>query len=228
MLNNLTLPRGLLCAFLLLACSSVEASISLSVPSQRNIVIFLQYAQVPAVTNSPVNTWAPACEVLKEKKVEGCSNKQSHYFNGILFIGLFGPVFFLGVLAIAYAGSSKKLSRRDKAIIGIAATVIVLALVGFNLVGLNRFAYMDDYSFPEYLVSSTSTNIVVVHEKMDVSHNKMFKSSRKILFIDRRIEFVSTNELAILLHAQAEEIRRFRQGTASTNQINLPPPAKHE
>jgi len=223
------IQKWILCAFLLLACSSAEAtSISLSVPSQRNITKFLQYEQVQAVTNSPVNTWAPACEVLKEKKVEGRSNKQSHYFNGILFIGLFGPVFFLGVLAIAYSGSSKKLSRWDKAIIGIAATVTILALVGFNLVGLNRFAYMDDYSFPEYLVFSTSTNIVVVHEKMDVSHKKMFKSRRRILFRDRRIEFVSTNKLATLLQAQAEEIRRFKHGTASTNQINLPPLAKHE
>lgn len=222
------IQKWILCAFLLLSCSSAEASISLSVPSQRNIVNFLQYAPVQSVTNSPVNTWFPACEVLKEKKVEGHSNKQSHYFNGILFIGLFGPVFFLGVLAIAYSGSSKRLSRWDKAIIGIAATVFILALVGFKLVGLNRFAYMDDYSFPEYLVSSISTNIVVVHEKMDVSYKKMFKSKRRILFIDRRIEFVSTNELATLLQAQAEEIRRFKQGTASTNQINLPPPAKNE
>lgn len=222
MISNLTLPRGLFCAFLLLAGSSAEASISLSVPSQRNIVKFGRYALVQSVTNSPVSTWAPACEVLKEKKVEGRSNKQAHLFNGIILIGLFGPIFFLGVLAIAYSGSSKRLSRWDKAIIGIAATVFILALVGLKLVGLNRFAYMDDYSFPEYLVSSTSTNIVVVHEKMDVSYKKMFKSSRSILFRDRRIRFsVSTNELATLLQAQAEEIRMFKQATASTNQTSV-------
>ncbi len=217
MICNLTLPKGLLCAFLLLASSSAEASISLSVPSQRNIVKFLQYAPVQSVTNSPVNTWVPACEVLKEKKVEGRSNKQAHLFNGIILIGLFGPIFFLGVLAIAYSGSSKRLSRWDKAIIGIAATVFILALVGFKLVGLNRFAYMDDYSFPEYLVSSISTNIVVVHEKMDVSYKKMFKSRRSILFRDRSMRIVSTNELATLLLAQAEEIRMFKQATTLKN-----------
>lgn len=211
------IQKWILCAFLLLACSSAEASISLSVPSQRNITKFLQYEQVQAVTNSPVNTWAPACEVLKEKKVEGRSNKQAHLFSGIIFIGLFGPIFFLGVLAIAYSGSSKRLSRWDKAIIGIAATVFILALVGFKLVGLNRFAYMDDYSFPEYLVSSISTNIVVVHEKMDVSYKKMFKSRRSILFRDRSMRIVSTNELATLLQAQAEEIRMFKQATTLKN-----------
>jgi hypothetical protein len=204
------LKRILCCLFLLLSCSSAEASISLLAPSQRNIGKFSQYAQVQSVTNSPVNTWAPACAVLKEKKIEGFSNKQAH-LKGILILVFCGPLFFLVVLAIAYSGSSKRLSRWDKALIGITATVIILSLVGLKLVGLNRYAYINDYSFPEYLVSSTSTNIIVVHEKIDLPYKKFDRTRRALIFRDHRITSVRTDELATLLQAQAEEIRLFRQ-----------------
>lgn len=225
-------------------------------PSRRNIWKFLQYSPVQSVTNSPVITWAPACEVLKEKKVEGRSNKQA-YQELLLVNVVVGILWIFGVLGVTYSSASKGKAvlnclvyltiigglafftyppilglsallaivvaplvilamdnpLMNRIIRGISVVIFIAALVGWKLVGSDRFAYLDDYSFPEYLTSSTSTNIVVVHEKIDLPHKNVYKSINAILYRDRRIRTVSTNELAALLQAQAEEIHLFRQAT---------------
>jgi hypothetical protein len=252
MVSILTWPRVLLFAFLLLACSSAEAT-SLTDNSRKNIYNFSKYAQSQSTTNSLINTWAPACEFLKGKQIEGCSAKQSHL--KLVFVAtLCGGLFFLGLLiAICFTSSkgeailacfiyiiflgslgltafpllvlsvlfttimapvvilTKNYIGVHKVLSGIAVVIIIVGMVGVKFADVHRFAYLEDYSFPEYFVASTSTNIVVVHEKIDLPYKRIFKSRKSIIFRDGRIASVSTNELATLLRARAEEIRRFRQ-----------------
>jgi hypothetical protein len=236
--------------FLALACSSTEAT-SLTDNARKNIYNFSKYAQSQSATNSLVNTWAPACEFLKEKQIEGCSAKQSHL--KLVFVAtLCGGLFLLGLLiAIGFSSSKsetiltcfvyiaclgvlglsvvpllflsviftaitapililiKKYPGVHTVLGGIALMICIVGIVGIKFVDVHRYAYLEDYSFPEFLVSSTSTNIVVVHEKIDLPYKKFDR--RGLIFRDLRITWVSTNELATLLQAQAEEIRRFRQ-----------------
>jgi len=86
--------------------------------------------------------------------------------------------------------------------------LLVVSFLAFKLINLNGLSYLDDYAYPDYLVSSTSTNIVIVHEKMELPYRRSYKN---LLFRDGRMTHVGTNELAVLLQAQAEEIRLFRQ-----------------
>jgi hypothetical protein len=254
MISNLTLSRGLLCAFLLLASSSAEASISRFDPTRYNIRSFSQYSKVHSDTNSAVSSWAPVRDYLKETKVAGCSKKQ-WYFKRNLSNVFVGSMFFLVVLALTLIFSkgmvfflwillclpsisiihetepwwlfmilslpciilTKDFPRARKGLAVICLAALVVAFLAMKLIDLNRFAYMDDYSFPEYLVSSTSTNIVVVHEKMDLPYDKYGKYRKQLLFKNGRITTVRTNELGTLLQEQAEEIRMFKQGTTPKN-----------
>jgi len=245
------LKRILCCLFLLLSCSSAEAtSIAHFDPTLHNIHRFSQYSKVQSETNAFVSSWAPARDFLRENKLEGCSTKQFH-LTGIFTVMFVGAIFFLVVLCLTlvlskgmvfllwilyfiwgYALSyeqylfmkfvlstmlvigvilTKDFPRVRKAVAGICLMVLVVSLGARRLINPSGFSYIDDYSFPEYLVSSTSTNIVVVHEKMDLPYAKYGRYRKQILFRNGRMTSVRTNELATLLQAQAEEIRLFRQ-----------------
>jgi hypothetical protein len=257
MISTLTLPRGLLCAFLLLACSSVEAT-SISYPlSPRNNLgrIIVYQAKNLSVTNTPINTVQPVCEVLKKKNVTAYSYKQWHYAGiavkvciwaasalGVIFLTLAfskGMSFFLWLLfffsqsALNHDPGSafvkfvlpnllvggiiltKDFPKARKAVAGVCLAVLVVSLGAIGLINLNGFSYVDDYSYPEYLVSSTSTNRVIIHEKMELPYGS--KYGKQILFRYGGIRTVRTNELARLLQAQAEEIRMFKQGKTLKN-----------
>jgi hypothetical protein len=199
-----------------------------------------------SVTNTPVNTVQPVCEVLKKKNVTAYSYKQWHYLGivkkvcagaicGLVLLHLtdifsMGFVFFLyllffililglnhdwdsvfAALSTLLAGGiilTKYSPKAKKAVAVVCLVVLVLSLCVIGVFNRDGVSYLDDYSYPEYLVSSTSTNIVVVHEKMELPYSRSYK---KLLFREGRMTYLSTNELATLLQAQAEEVRLFRQ-----------------
>jgi hypothetical protein len=240
---------------LALACSSAEAT-SISYPlSPRNNLGRILYYPVKnlSVTNTPVNTVLPVCEVLKKKNATAYSYKQ-WYYEGIAIKVCIGAVcglvllfltdifsmgfvfllwivfFFLGIgLSHDWDSVSVALStllapgiiltkyspRARKVVTVVCLMLLVLSLGAIGVINRNGFLYLDDYAYPEYLVSSTSTNIVVVHEKMDLPYDRYGKYMKKIILRDSRISTVRIDELATLLHAQAEEIRRFRQAEQS-------------
>lgn len=214
----------------------------------RNLSIISYEAKQLSVTNTPVNTLSPVCEVLKKKNVTAYSYKQWHYVGiavkvciwaacalGVLYLTQIfsrGMTFCIWILIfISYAGLdhdigieavfqnllavciifTKNFPRATKLVAGVSLAILVVSLGAIGVINRNGFLYLDDYAYPEYLVSSTSTNIVVVHEKMDLPYDKYGKHMKKIIFRDGPISMVTTNELATLLQAQAEEIRRFRQ-----------------
>ena len=259
MVSILTWPRVLLCAFLLLACSSVNASMGESLASPRYNFYFKISGHVKnlSVTNTPINTVQPVCEVLKKKNVTAYSYKQWHYVGiagkvcgaavcglillyltdifsmGFVFL-LWIVFFFLGIgLSHDWDSVSVALStllapgiiltkyspRARKVVTVVCLMLLVLSLGAIGVINRNGFLYLDDYAYPEYLVSSTSTNIVVVHEKMELPYDKYGKHMKKILFRDGRLMGVSPNELATLLQEQAEEISRFRQEEPLQNRV---------
>jgi hypothetical protein len=251
------IQKWILCAFLLLAGSSAEAtSISYPLSPRNNLGRIISY-QVKhlSVTNTPVNTVQPVSEVLKKKNVTAYSHKQWHYAGiavkvcgwaacavGVLFLTLIfskGMTFCIWILLflshaglMLYSGSvfetlvlpnllavfiifTKDFPRANKVVAGVGLATFVVSLGVIGIINLNGLSYVDDYAYPEYLVSSTSTNTVVIHEKMELPYGSRY--GKQILFRYGGIRTVRTNELATLLQAQAEEIRVFRQGTQPTD-----------
>jgi hypothetical protein len=245
MVSILTWPRVLLFAFLLLACSSAEASMGFPSSPNRNLSIISYEAKQLSVTNTPVNTLSPVCEVLKKKSVTRYSYKQWYYLNLAMdfliasiwvFIALFIThifsmgmaiilwiLLFLGTIATIHeAGAlgwitllvsfciipTTNFPKVRKVVAGVGLVTLIVSFLAVTLIDRNQLTYVNDYSFPEYLVSSTSTNIVVIHEKIDLPYAR---SSKWLVYRDGRMTRMRTNELARLLQAQAGEISRFRQ-----------------
>jgi len=210
-----------------------------------NISIISRQTKYLSVTNTPVNTVQPVCEVLKKENVTRYSYKQWH-FAGLagkvcaaavcalitLFLTEFLSVGFIFCLWLLHSFLSfglihetgawgwipilvppgfiltKHFPKTKKAVTVVCLVILALSLGALGLINRDGFSYLDDYSYPEYLVSSTSTNIVVVHEKINLPYSRSYK---KLLFSDGRMTYVRANELSTLLQAQAEEIRLFRQ-----------------
>jgi len=220
--------------------------VDLSSPSFNLPFKIAEQVRYLSVTNTPINTVQPVCEVLKKKNVTRYCYKQWHYVGiavkvcggavcglVILFLSdifsmgfafcLWSVFFLLGIglshdwdsvsvaLSTLLAGGivlTKYSPRARKVVAGICLMLLVVSFLAFKLINLNGLSYLDDYAYPDYLVSSTSTNIVIVHEKMELPYRRSYKN---LLFRDGRMTHVGTNELAVLLQAQAEEIRLFRQ-----------------
>jgi hypothetical protein len=243
------MKRILCCLFLLLACSSAEASMAdLSSPSYNLPFKIADQVRYLSVTNTPINTVQPVCEVLKKKNVTRYSYKQfyfsrlsggacaisafflvvlllthsflrismgmSFFLLGLYFLSSFVSIHETGgaplIIIVIAAGLvlTRDCPRVGKVLTLLCLVTLVVSFLAFKLINRNGFSYLDDYLYPEYLVSSTSTNIVVVHEKMELPYRRSYKN---LLFRDGRMTHVSTNELATLLQAQADEIRKFRQ-----------------
>jgi hypothetical protein len=247
------IQKWILCAFLLLAGSSAEASISYPFSPSRNLSIIYNEAQHLSVTNTPVNTLQPVCNVLKEKKVTGYSFKQwyvlglstkvfgasvfflivlllTHTFLRIsmgmalfllafFFVSSFVTIFNTGPFPFIIIGiaagivMTRDYPRVGKVLMGLCLATLVVSFLAMKRVNLKTFSYMDDYSFPEYLVSSTSTNRVIIHEKMELPYGKYGNVRKELLYRDGRRSFVRPHQLTALLQAQAEEIRMFKQVT---------------
>ncbi len=210
-----------------------------------NLSIISRQTQYLSVTNTPVNTVQPVCEVLKKENHTRYSYKQ-WFFSGLagkvcygavcvlitLFLTDFLSVGFIFCLWFLHSFLSfgfihetgawgwipilvppgfiltKHFPKTKKAVAVVCLIILALSLGALGLINRDGLSYLDDYSYPEYLVSSTSKNIVVVHEKIDLPYSRSYK---KLLFREGRMTYLSTNELATLLQAQAEEIRLFRQ-----------------
>jgi len=141
---------------------------------------------------------------------------KAFFLLGLMVLLSFGSILLTGPAPLIVIGIAAGLvltrdcPRVGKVLILFCLVTLVVSFLAFQLINRNGFSYLDDYSYPEYLVSSTSTNIVVIHEKIDLPYSRSYK---RILLREGRIRLVSTNELATLLQAQAEEIRLFRQAT---------------
>jgi hypothetical protein len=222
--------------------------VDLSSPSYNLQLKIANQVRNLSVTNTPINTVQPVCEVFKKENVTRYSYKQFYFSrlsggacgisafflvvllltHSFLRISMGMAFFLLGLMLlstlldpapgtlIVFGIAAGLVLTRDCPRVGKVLTLLclvtfVVSFLAFQLINRNGFSYLDDYSYPEYLVSSTSTNIVVVHEKIDLPYSRSYK---RILLREGRIKFVSTNELATLLHAQAEDIRLFRQANS--------------
>jgi len=102
--------------------------------------------------------------------------------------------------------------RNEKIGTKLASLIILVAiLLGISLLIItrNKFEYLNDYSFPEFLTTSSLTNIVV-HEKIDLPYRLNRYGRKWVVFEGDRIERrISEEDLLRLLDIQAIEVTNY-------------------
>jgi len=252
------LRQLLLTICIFLPVVSVNASMGYPDVVRQNMIQIRSYARYQSVTNSPVNTWTPVCEVMKQncsKKLSARQDTLGRLFSSMsvscvffLFVLVLthsymrvstGMAWFLWLLLFAYSvltyldwdwwvpsilllSAGLIISRNIVAIgrwfAGVITLLLLVSLSAALLLDKKGFSYLDDYSYPEYLTLSSSTNIVVIHEKIDLRYRERRHRRRVVLFKDGRMPYITTESLVEILQAQANEIAAYLR--VSTNLTN--------
>jgi hypothetical protein len=121
------------------------------------------------------------------------------------YFGFEGTIFIAGSIIIGLKNLEK--DKYIKVSLLLTLTLISLILASVVLIGRvtsDKYQYLSDYTYPEYLRVSSSSNIVLIHERLDLRPRR-----KSVLFKDGRVMSLGEEELDEFLQIQETEVNNY-------------------